>query len=336
MPYDEGMPTGAAGPTNRPGLRSGVADEAARPLEVKSEMPVAEGLRQRKKRMTRQLISDTATAMFLEAGFDEVRVADVAAACGVSEKTVYNYFPTKESLIFDRFDDMEADVRRTLGPDALPLSPVESIVAVIVAELQRMFDGRGDTDRPFDAVMIRRFTDLVQRTPALRAAQLEMTERVVQAAAAAMAARAGVNPEDPEPQIAAHALGGLWHVMYLTVARYSDGSHTVRQIQEAAVADVRRAARLIDTGLWSFGLAVQGSTGREEVRVAAESANESRKQVLSAIRQARRTWRLIKAGQHDHRDPRIRRPSPPDPTGASEGSAGPILEASTMKGTDSG
>ena len=102
------------------------------------------------------------------------------------------------------------------------------------------------------------------------------------------------------------------------------------------MADVRRAARLIDTGLWSFGLAVQGSNGREQVRVAAESANESRKQVLSAIRQARRTWRLIKAGQHEHRDPRIRRPSPPDPTGASEGSAGPILEASTMKGTDSG
>jgi AcrR family transcriptional regulator len=282
MPYDEGMPTEAAGPTNRPGLPSGLTDEAVRPLEIKSEMPVAGGLRERKKRMTRQLISDTATAMFLEAGFDQVRVADVAAACGVSEKTVYNYFPTKESLIFDRFDDMEADVRRTLGPDALPSSPVESIVAVIVAELQRMFDGRGDTDRPFDFVMIRRFTDLVQRTPALRAAQLEMTERVVQAAAAAMAARAGVNPEDPEPQIAAHAL--------------------------------RRAARLIDTGLWSFGLAVQGSNGREEVRVAAESVNESRKEVLSAIRQARRAWRLIKAGQ----------------------SADPILEASTMRGPDSG
>ena len=143
------------------------ADEAVRRLEFNSDMPVAEGLRERKKRMTRQLISDTATGMFLEAGFDEVRVADVAAACGVSEKTVYNYFPTKESLIFDRFEDMEADVRRTLGPDASPFSPVESVVALVVAELQRMFDSRDDTDRPFDFVMIRRFTDLVQQTPAL-------------------------------------------------------------------------------------------------------------------------------------------------------------------------
>ena len=76
------------------------------------------GLRERKKRITRQLISDTATAMFLEKGFEEVRVADVASACNVSEKTVYNYFPTKESLLFDRFEDMEAQVRVALGPGA--------------------------------------------------------------------------------------------------------------------------------------------------------------------------------------------------------------------------
>jgi len=43
-----------------------------------------EGLRERKKRLTRQLISDTATTMFLERGFEEVRVAEVAAACNVS------------------------------------------------------------------------------------------------------------------------------------------------------------------------------------------------------------------------------------------------------------
>ena len=75
-----------------------------------------EGLRERKKRLMRQLISDTATAMFLERGFDEVRVAEVAAACGVSEKTVYNYFPTKESLLLDREEGMAADIRRALGP----------------------------------------------------------------------------------------------------------------------------------------------------------------------------------------------------------------------------
>jgi AcrR family transcriptional regulator len=308
------MSTEPAGPMNQPGLLSGLRDQALRRLQIEPDMPIAEGLRERKKRMTRQLISDTATGMFLESGFDEIRVADVAAACGVSEKTVYNYFPTKESLIFDRFEDMEADVQRALGPDASPSPPVEAIVTIIVAELHRMFDSWDDTDRPFDLAMMRRFTELVRQTPALRAAQMEMMERVVQAMAAAMAARAGVNPEDPEPQIAAHALGGLWHVMYLTVSRYSDGRYTAREVRDAVVADVRRAARLIDTGLWSFGLAVQGSNGREQIRVAAESANEARKQVLSALRQARRAWRLIKAEQHEYHDARLRQAPRPGRT----------------------
>ena len=52
----------------------------------------------------RQQLSDTATQMFLERGFDDVRVTEIAEACGVSEKTVFNYFPTKESLILDRLE----------------------------------------------------------------------------------------------------------------------------------------------------------------------------------------------------------------------------------------
>jgi AcrR family transcriptional regulator len=253
-----------------------------------------EGLRERKKRLTRRLISDTATVLFLEGGFDAVRVADVAAACGVSEKTVYNYFPTKESLIFDRFEDIEADVRRALGPEAAPIGPVDAAVAVIVADLRRR-------DGAFDPTLIRRFGDLVERTPALRAAQQDMTARMVQVAAQAMAARAGVNPEDPEPQVAANAIVGLWRVQFRSMHRHAEGSGSPAHLRDAVVADVRRAARLIDTGLWSFGVAVQGAGGNEQLRLAAESANEARKQVLTAIRQARLAWRQVKTeAQQQH------------------------------------
>ncbi|MGH3380870.1 MAG: TetR/AcrR family transcriptional regulator, partial [Actinoallomurus sp.] len=64
--------------------------------------PEGEGLRERKKRLMRRQLSDTATQLFMERGFEAVRVAEIAEACGVSEKTVFNYFPTKESLILDR------------------------------------------------------------------------------------------------------------------------------------------------------------------------------------------------------------------------------------------
>jgi AcrR family transcriptional regulator len=61
-----------------------------------------DGIRERKKRETRQRISDVATALFIERGFDEVTVADIAAAADVSKVTVFNYFPRKEQLFFDR------------------------------------------------------------------------------------------------------------------------------------------------------------------------------------------------------------------------------------------
>ena len=50
--------------------------------------------------------------MFVTRGFDNVKVSEVAEGVGVSEKTIYNYFPTKESLVFDQADEGIARLRR--------------------------------------------------------------------------------------------------------------------------------------------------------------------------------------------------------------------------------
>ena len=63
---------------------------------------MAGACRERKKRQTRQRISDIATGLFLERGFDAVTVAEIAEVAEVSVNTVYNYFPAKEDLFFDR------------------------------------------------------------------------------------------------------------------------------------------------------------------------------------------------------------------------------------------
>src|SRR5215467_4718126 len=65
------------------------------------------GLRERKKRQMRQVIADTAEALFAERGFEHVTIAEIAQAAEVDKKTVFNYFPAKEDLYFDQDQAME-------------------------------------------------------------------------------------------------------------------------------------------------------------------------------------------------------------------------------------
>src|ERR1700733_4617045 len=113
-------------------MNGGLPDSA--PAQVPGHP--GEGLRGRKKRLMRQPLSDTATAMFLESGFDGVRVTEIAAACGVSEKTVFNYFPVKEALVMDR---LEATLAALCAGLAAPeRAPVEAALAVLDRELGAM------------------------------------------------------------------------------------------------------------------------------------------------------------------------------------------------------
>jgi AcrR family transcriptional regulator len=216
-----------------------------------SEPPEAEGLRQRKKRLLRQQLSDTATQMFMERGFDDVRVSEVAEACQVSEKTVFNYFPTKESLILDRWDATMASLPAALADPEV--SPVEATLRVLAGELGDMTSWLASQDDPIQAgEEMRRFDRLIWSTPSLRAYQRDMTDRLAAAAAGVLAERVGMSLDDPEPQVAANALLGLWLVQFQSLTRCLDGVRTPAQVHEAVKADVRRAAQVIDTGLSTF------------------------------------------------------------------------------------
>ena len=104
-----------------------------------------------------------------------------------------------------------------------------------------------------------RFGALIRSTPSLRAYQRDMTERLVSVAAEILARRAGLGQGEPEPQIAATALLGLWPIQFQALGRYlQDTTLTPNQLHAAVTADVERAARLIETGLSGFGTSTHG------------------------------------------------------------------------------
>ncbi|MFN8052264.1 MAG: TetR family transcriptional regulator [Acidimicrobiales bacterium] len=253
-----------------------------------------EGLRDRKKRILRQQISDTATLMFLQRGFDEVKVSEIADECGVSEKTIYNYFPTKESLLFDHEEALADQLADAFSDRQTTRSLVEIAVGILTQNLDDMFDTWAGTDAPPSTIaVIREFGELIERTPALQAGMHGMTERLTQVAALALAERAGVDPDDPEPQLAAIILMGLWRVQFRSMHRYADGTRTMEDVRRHVLADIRRAARVADSGLTSFNLVLQRNSTKQQVQEAADAANEARRQVIAAVKQARDAWKQV-------------------------------------------
>jgi AcrR family transcriptional regulator len=226
--------------------------EPTAPNKAPSGGPGPEGLRERKKRLMRQQLSDTATEMFVQRGFDAVRVAEVAQACGVSEKTVFNYFPTKESLVMDRLDATMDAVRTGFADPAIP--PVQAALRILADELAGMTSWLAAQADPILAGRkVQQYGNLIRTTPSLRAHQHTMLARLIALAAGVLAERVGLAEDDPEPQIAATALIGLWQIHFRALRKYLDGTRTPDRVHRAVTADVRRAAGLIESGLRTFG-----------------------------------------------------------------------------------
>lgn len=226
-------------------------------LRADHEHDGAEGLRERKKRQLRQRLTDTATEMFLDRGFDAVRVVEVAAACDVSEKTVYNYFPTKESLILDRWGATTAAIQAGIADTRV--SPVDAVLRILADELGALMIWlRAQPDLAEATASVRRFGELIASTPALRSYQSDTLTGLTAVAAHALAGRYGLSPDEPEPQVAAVALLGLWRIHFRAVGKYLDGAATLDQVEKAVSGEVERAGQLIAAGLRTLGSASRG------------------------------------------------------------------------------
>ncbi|MGI4764445.1 MAG: TetR/AcrR family transcriptional regulator, partial [Janthinobacterium lividum] len=92
--------------------------------------------RSRKRLATRQSISDAATRLFFERGFDRVTVEEIAEAADVGRMTVFNHFPRKEDLFFDQDQearDMFLDAVRRHAPGIGPIEALRLLAHRLIA-----------------------------------------------------------------------------------------------------------------------------------------------------------------------------------------------------------
>ncbi|WP_326825051.1 TetR/AcrR family transcriptional regulator [Streptosporangium sp. NBC_01756] len=157
--------------------------------------PAPVGRRERKKAATRQAIADAALRLFLERGYDEVGIREIADAADVSTTTLFKHFPVKEALVFDE----ESDQETRLLAAVLKRPKGRSIPAALREHALTTRLAAADGDGAFAA-----FVNLVAGTPALRDYAQNMWLRHTAALAQAIAEESGFAVSDPICAALAH------------------------------------------------------------------------------------------------------------------------------------
>ena len=201
------------------------------------------GLRERKKQQTQQLILDTAARLFAERGFDGVTVAEIARAAELSEMTVFNYFPTKEDLVFGRMEFFEERLVAAVEQRDAGESAVASFGRVLLAGI----------DQPAArADMIAKVATLIRASPALQAREREVTARYTARLAHLFTTETGVAADDIEAWAAASALMAVHHGLVQHVRNAVLAGWRGKRLATDAAAQASRALARLESGLADY------------------------------------------------------------------------------------
>ncbi|GLZ35882.1 TetR family transcriptional regulator [Lentzea sp. NBRC 105346] len=193
------------------------------------------GLREDKKRATRELISGVATAMFIERGFDNVTVAEIASAANVSKMTVFNYFPRKEDLFFDR----QAALQELL----VELARRRPLVPALRSTLLELVEER----HPYSGVRegLHHFWQVVWDSPALLARAREMNEEAQDVMAAELVADYG----PIRAAVVAGAVSTAIRQLYASAMRALAGGMSVDELCPVQVRNINEVCDLLESGI---------------------------------------------------------------------------------------
>ncbi|MBD0424247.1 TetR/AcrR family transcriptional regulator [Streptomyces sp. TRM S81-3] len=174
---------------------------------------MAEGLRERKKRQTRQYISDVATGLFVERGFDAVTVAEVAEAANVSVNTVYNYFPAKEDLFLDRSKGVTDRLSRWVRGRRDGESAAEAVLRELREEVESVSPRIGLMDG------YARFMRVIHDSPALRSRMWAIGQEVLLDLERTLREETGAPADDTMPALMAGQINWLHGTVVATIGQ---------------------------------------------------------------------------------------------------------------------
>ncbi len=202
--------------------------------------------RSRKRLATRQGISDIATRLFIKRGFDHVTVDEIAAAADVGRMTVFNHFPRKEDMFFDRDEEGREILREALRQRAHGVAPLEALRLLahrLIAEQNPAVEFSARSQG---------FIKAIKASETLKARARAIRDELAQVVSIALSECTGREPTDPDVQLAAGLLLATWTVALI------QGHRTFRQRRNTKNAKAAFLA-LVDKGTIGIKAAVAGT-----------------------------------------------------------------------------
>jgi AcrR family transcriptional regulator len=182
------------------------------------------GLREVKKARTRRHIAETAARLFAERGYEQVAVSEVARAAEVAEQTLYNYFPTKEHLVIDREQQIQAELDALIRNRPDGTSPAAAVRDFILATVADIPGRPAETARG-------NLGYLAANSPAVNRLVLEMIDRLAVALATAIGETTPIPPAVARLQ--GIALAGVFRIL---IAETGGRTHQGQSPTELATA----------------------------------------------------------------------------------------------------
>jgi AcrR family transcriptional regulator len=202
--------------------------------------------RSRRRIATRQAISNAATLLFFERGFDQVTVDEIAAAAGVGRMTVFNHFPRKEDMFFDRDEEVRDLVRETVRQRGPRVTPIEALCLLA----HRLAEERSPL-LEFSA-RSQRFIKTIEGSETLKARVRAIRDELAQVVSISLSDCTGREPTDPDVQLAAGLLLATWTVALI------QGHLTFRHRRNTKNATTAFLA-LVDKGTTGIKTALAGT-----------------------------------------------------------------------------